>query len=488
MFFSRGLLGFSRWNGDVVLPSQVSTYTLAGPVPVFDHYTLHEATSELDNRRVLIKCVPVDQLWSMDAELFNRIDIIHKASEKWAPMTIEDFLVTWNYMSLGCLVLESVEWMSDQLPIEDLGLKMLSITETLHKKYNLNHRHALASNWGFTEDGRFVLANFAGLESTKKFDNHGYHRVRELHQLGLTLRYLVDSDERFMDLNTIESTDPEFICSNVCGPKLRRLIENLFAIHEDRGDVPNHMYTSMRASLLSMIDGDAFSYHGYRDLEWVGRGGSASLMSAQRDNSGERVVLKCSGKFAEEDIGEEYDILSGLRDESWVPKVIEFFTVSEYNLRCYSMEKLGVSLVDYESLMGVITNPQLGQLGVRMTSIIQSLHQEHGLCHGSVRAKNWMLRDANDLASLVLIDFGKAAFGNDQLYLKDVREIPLTLRYIMNPSKVFSSAKKIRRVSMEEIGDSCPELLNDTIMYTLALENLDANIYSYLTHNFQLIQ
>jgi hypothetical protein len=138
--------------------------------------------------------------------------------------------------------------------------------------------------------------------------------------------------------------------------------------------------------------------------------------------------------------------------------------------------------------MGGIINPQLGQLGVRMTSILQSLHQEHGLRHGSVRAKKWMLRDPNNPSSLVLIGFGKSSIGNDQLYLKDIREIPVTLRYIMNPSKVFSSAKKIRGFSIEEIGDACPEPPKDTIIYTLALETLDANIYSYLMDNFTLIQ
>jgi hypothetical protein len=162
------------------------------------------------------------------------------------------------------------------------------------------------------------------------------------------------------------------------------MIENLFAIHRERGDVPDYMYTSMRASLLSMVGGNAFSSHGYRDLEWVGRRSSASLMSAMRDGSDERIVLKCSGRFAGENIAGEYNTLVRLREESWVPKVFEFFTVAGYHVRCFSMEMLNVTLAD----QGGITNPQLGQIGVEMTSIIQSIHQEHGLRHGSVRAKN----------------------------------------------------------------------------------------------------
>jgi hypothetical protein len=310
------------------------------------------------------------------------------ARESWVPRSIESFS-TQN--GLNCLVKEAIErtLFSARISSEDamrLGVRMLNITETLHKKFELNNRHAIASSWGYTKDGRrLVIANSGDLVSTSDFDAHGYHRVRELHQLGLTIRYLLDLDERFLDLNTTESIDPDFICSSgVCGPKLRRMIENLFAIHRERGDVPDYMYTSMRASLLSMVGGNAFSSHGYRDLEWVGRRSSASLMSAMRDGSDERIVLKCSGRFAGENIAGEYNTLVRLREESWVPKVFEFFTVAGYHVRCFSMEMLNVTLAD----QGGITNPQLGQIGVEMTSIIQSIHQEHGLRHGSVRAKN----------------------------------------------------------------------------------------------------
>jgi hypothetical protein len=99
-----------------------------------------------------------------------------------------------------------------------------------------------------------------------------------------------------------------------------------------------------------------------------------------------------------------------------------------------------------------------------------------------------MLRDPNNLSSLVLIDFGKATAGNDQLFLRDVREVPVILRYILEPWNGFSSFKMIRRVSIEEVGASCPELLMETIMYALTQETFDPNVYSYMRDKFQLIQ
>jgi hypothetical protein len=504
--FLRYFLACCGWNRDVLLVSNTATYKLVDRYPIFDQYLQHEAVRMNDKLPVLVKCVP-NQVPEQVQALENEIGrLTAMAGESWAPHIIEAFVNN----GLNCLVTEPIESRLSlaQIPFDEamrLGLHMLTITETLHKKFKLNHLHALASYWGYTKDGRrFVLANFGGLVSTKSFDKHGYHRVRALHQLGLTLRYLVDLDERFMNLNTIESKLPEFICSSttiesklpefirsstVCGSEFTRMIKNLFAISADYGEVPDHLYTSMRASLLSMAPSDVLVGRRYTDLKPIGRGESASLLSALNDD-GIEVVIKCSSEdLVDDKMVSEYRSLERLQGESWAPRVFELFDVPEIQLRCYVMEKLDMSLFEYRTQKGMMDHADLAQLGLKMTSIIETLHQTYGLRHGDLHPKNWMLRDASDLSSVVLIDFGRSCAGTDPLFLRDIREVPMTIRCLMDLNRKFYFAKKFQVDKIDIICPEgfCPGPLKEAIAYTLAMESFNREVYSYIKLNLQLI-
>jgi hypothetical protein len=153
------------------------------------------------------------------------------------------------------------------------------------------------------------------------------------------------------------------------------------------------------------------------------------------------------------------------------------------------MEKLDMSLFEYRTQKGMMDHADLAQLGLKMTSIIETLHQTYGLRHGDLHPKNWMLRDASDLSSLVLIDFGRSYDGTDQLFLKDIREVPVTIRFLIDLNRKYYFAKKLQVDKIDLICPEgfCPAPLKDAISYTLAMESFNNDVYSHIKMNLQLI-
>jgi hypothetical protein len=197
LFMLRYCLACFGWSNRefLFLNSTTANYKLIDPItnPIFDASMQHEAVRVNDTLPVSVKCVPTgvpEQVRALRHEIRHLRAL---ARESWVPRSIESFS-TQN--GLNCLVKEAIErtLFSARISSEDamrLGARMLNITETLHKKFQLNNRHALASSWGYTKDGRrFVIANPGDLVSTSDFDAHGYHRVRELHSLGRVMDVL----------------------------------------------------------------------------------------------------------------------------------------------------------------------------------------------------------------------------------------------------------------------------------------------------------
>jgi hypothetical protein len=462
------------------LDSELSDFSGAVLAPAL------QLSDSIASIEVSLRCIDRDEDEGGMAQDFDNMKKL--AHESWVPKVFELFDAPFNGMVLRCI---SSEFIRETLvssssvsrsieEVMEIGLEILKITEILHRKYRLNHRRSVASAWGYVDDNRFVIANFGGILSLD-FDKVGYHRIRELHQLALTLRYLIDSNEGFMDFKRAVSKDPEIICCDgICPPLFKKLVKSTFSVTDEWGELPGSMYTELRAHMLSMArDGIIRTPEFvYTDLHPLGRGESASILSARRGD-GETVVLKCGTPFSDDDLVAELEALTKLRAESWAPAIYESFEVPEMNIRCYAMEKLAMSIVVYTREKGAIPIETLTRMGLIMTQTVQSLHQTYGLRHGDIHPDNWMLRDASDPTSLVLIDYGRAYAGTAPLFLRDIREVPITLRFLRDLNPKFFVAKRLKTKDIDIIcpRDFCPDTLRNLLAFVLPIEEHDWSIY-----------
>jgi hypothetical protein len=430
---------------------------------------------------VSLRCVRPDESIASQFALMERL-----AGEIWTPRVIELFDTVYMHRTpLKCIAMERIRatLMDPSVGSMEVGVRILSIAEKLHKKYELNHRNAIPSSWGYTASGRFVLIQFSGLMSLE-FDKVGYHRIRELHQLVLTMRFLVDRDPARMNrklINDVSSIRDGG--EGVCPPLLTKLAKLAFKFSDEWGEMPPDMYTSLRSHLMSLA-GDGI-VPGYIGIAPLGKGEAAAVMTARRVDNGMNVVLKCSSHSAPGDLLHEVKVLENLKTETYAPILYDVFEIPELDVRCYAMEKLGIALGDMKGL----ETSQLGYLGFKMTEIIESLHQTHGLRHSDLHPHNWMLRNKDDLGSLVLIDYGNAQPGSPESFLRDIREIPITIRYIMSNDTRFYFAK---RLTVDRIDEICPlkhfpQLLKEIILHALGMKTFDPDIYSNMKHLFELM-
>jgi hypothetical protein len=439
-------------------------YELESPIIVSeDEQPQFVSARRSDDLEVTLKCAPLDT--NIDSEF---VIMKNLSEEVWVPRPYEIFTTE----SIECIAMDRISF--DLPPTIETGLEMLMISETLHRKYELNHRGALASSWG-TADGRLVLVDFAGIVSLE-YDADGSHRIRELYQLVLTLRYLITGDGQFMDLKQIPSRDAKLFCATEesCPGLFEELIQAMFVYTEDWGELPPDMYPAIRGYLLSMVG----YIDSYIDLQPLSKGESASIISAVSETTSERVVLKCSSEFVDGNLQAEYDLITRFQAESWAPRIYEFFEVPNLKLKCFAMEHLALSIAE----CGVTPIKDLAIMGYTMTKIVESLHLVYGVAHGDLHPGNWMLRDASDMSSLVLIDLGGSPIGDNTKFLKDIREIPISMRFLLDMNRKFYVAKRIKTNDIDVICPEkiCPESLRTLVSYVLSREAGDVSIYNVM--------
>jgi hypothetical protein len=469
--------------------SRIEQIIRSGPTLQTEQFVYELEDPAIDSRRLFVPAIRWSRRDDEDArpvtlKCAHNVTMEYErmtnfVSEEWAPNVWDKFTSDLSGAPWECIVIERVQSLApggSTNPMR-LGLEMLMIIETLHEKYKMTHRNA---SWGIAaEDGRLVLLNFRDLMPVKK-DPKGYHRIRELKRLVLLLRNLIDRpNAKLLYLRNL----PTEICpKNTCPPTFKKMVQYVFSIGDDWGVVPPTMYTELRGYLLELAGRGVLS-DDYIHVRYFGRGESASVVTANRIKGG-KVVIKCSSEFVDGDLIAEYSVLSSLQGEGWVPIIYDFFTVPEFKLECFVMERLAMSLELYSRERGILTLHQLGIVGLAMTTAIQSLHEIHGLRHSDLHPGNWMLRDASDISSVVLIDFGRTKPITSPLtLLGDIKEILVTVRFLLDLDPQFTAAKRLKYD--KNIFKSCPPLLQQLIKSVFGMTEFEENIYARMAHVFR---
>ena len=196
------------------------------------------------------------------------------------------------------------------------------------------------------------------------------------------------------------------------------------------------------------------------------------------------VVVKCEKPNEDhENLKNEILRARSLSGTPWAVSFIEEFSVPGKSGadRCYSMRSLGRDLRDIRELSKKPFDLHtLAAIGAQMVVILESLHNDFGLRHTDVHARNWLVR-IDDPTQLALIDYGYMSTISTPLQrIKELQEMIITLRWFTDLNEGLYVPKKILRVFGEiNIDRICPP---ETV--PRELKAIIEYIYSLTPENF----
>jgi hypothetical protein len=233
-------------SGSSVIRSPTREYHVGLPFgPKKDHYRAGD--------ECVLKCAP-----TASAESLRRdYDLVmgHGNTGSIFPAILEIF----ETVDSTCLVTAYVgpsldEYRRSDGPMSyaqltELGIELVRITASLHGSSGLNHRDATAHYFVSVSGlgGPFLITNVAAIRTLTQ-DPKGYHRIVEFQQVVMTIRYLIDLDDRFLRVKKLASKNIDFICPNdaACPHNLRNIIAFALSINAERGSVPDDLAETMR--------------------------------------------------------------------------------------------------------------------------------------------------------------------------------------------------------------------------------------------------
>jgi hypothetical protein len=386
-----------------------------------------------------------------------------------------------------------------------LGSRMLDSVEAGHEVYKINHRDATARQWLLPQDDlneRPILSGFTQSRPLTK-DPHGYHRIVELQQLVMTIRYLIDLDERFYRVRKIPSRDINIICPTIaaCPGNLREIIEYVLSVDPNRGSVPKDMYDRLRQLFeigrmienqvsceqvvrrnLNSVVGGGVAIHNpipSPDGEWdyyiVNRIADSAVFEAVpfhrsgRQTAAQNVALHCN---------------RGGVDRNMVHDEIHAKVVGTLNLpgdiTCHVMEKLSPDLRSISREQGAVPFEFMARYGLRMLYIVERLHKFHGMAHRNLVAQNWAFRPR--IHSIVLTRVVEEQRRRRTAYhrILDLQQLVLTIRYMLDLDESFYSVESLRTRDVDEICPPglCPDAFKTLVVYVFSLDPEDGEVPS----------
>lgn len=406
---------------------------------------------------------------------------------------MEPLDVSFDTLSEGTHALSFIE-------VSDLGLKMLDITMRLHE-LGLSHGAAGARDWmlrnsqGYVND--VVLVGMNALRSITD-DPTGVHRITELQQLAMTLRYIYAVQmEHHYAVNTTTTWNINDVCYNdsECPTPLSDLLEYVMSVDRERGSFDGDMYSTIRQKLGAMKDlaeqvspgiydnsrkvfgrmvpdpvyvlrSERIEFQDKSQLwaidEAIALGTSGIVYGAaeivQEGNPQSFRAVKCRRY----NIFRELKFLHAITEEAWAPKHPSRFNHAVLG-GCIVMEKYGESL-EALSRRGEIafTAASVSKLGLQMLDIIQTLNTKYQILHRDISPANWLVRAGTNLNDLVLIDFGDAWYvwqdRSGEERMKDVRGLVSTLNGL-----VPTSRKGVIQKLFEAVNGELSEGIYDTL-------------------------
>lgn len=457
-----------------------------------------------------------NDIWKFrDIEEFRSLLGTHS----WTLAVEESFSTTVSGRRIDCWVHELVTAVSvsgyDLSRLSSIGLVMLNAIDVLHTMRH-NHRRMVAGSWGFSADGELKLVDYSGILSTQT-DRYYYHRVMELRHLVLTLRFLRDGDERFnFSRNNQEHIELSFVCETdeICPPKLRELVKFVLSMNPQNGsEIRARVYDGIRERLLALVDAPPVdglaklaksietvsklpginipfinpirsTTHLYYIGKFFGKGANGIVAEALRFNHEvlpTRVAVKCLIPTAQDKLQIEYDNLSLLRNEVWVPRVHEIFVDarSADRLKCFSMDPLGLS-VHQISKKKIIPVNILMKMGLKMLHVLKKLHLEYGLIHDDIHADDWLLEEDNNLdGNIIMIDIEHVVSVHDdsegKRRLREFRKFIIALRFVRDLDHTFFFDDRARSHGIHRACEKpgiCPPAFKELITYVFGLNGV----------------
>jgi hypothetical protein len=386
-----------------------------------------------------------------------------------------------------------------------LGLSMLDIVEDLHKAQGMNHRHATASSWfmGNNDDPKRVeLGRPEHLRPISK-DLHGFHRIVELQQLVLTLRYLIDLDERFYSIKTIERPfNIQSICSGLraCPFNLRDLVQYaLLDLDPGRGSVPHNAYDLIRSHLTLglRIASDASQYaksqvpvgdimlDGVSLTNPIGRDVAgryyATAEAGRCENSVDIDVVLVTGDTVRNRFMATCFIPSAVVDLAAIDReaqITNWVAGSNIGRRVYKLLDNNCLIQDKFTSFPPSPMPMhlVADIGIQMVNILERLHNTHRLVHQNAILENWVL--APPRAKLRIINYSQVASVDDvdpvgDVRLSDLKQVALNMLNLLYQYEVPISFENLvgrDPASIFSIG-FCPPEFRDMITFVLNCTN-----------------
>jgi hypothetical protein len=354
-----------------------------------------------------------------------------------------------------------------------MGLAMVNVVQKLHTVDEMNHRHATAAAWftGVNDDyDRVELRNLEHLRPLSK-DPHGYHRVLEIQQLVLTLRYLVDLDERYVSIeNLARPVDIDSLCPGIeaCPFNLREIVEYALVELSPNRRLPRGAYVTMREQFrlglrlfehVTTISTASGPLPPVRDIELAGTrltnpigglGGPRKFYALRETNRSDTSVeidvihvdnnevdynhftAICYMPNAVPDLG------LAMREAHYTSQLAgSKLGRSFYEIRgtCLIQEKFRTSLSD----LAPLSFDKVAEIGLRMMFTIERLHKVYRLVHQNANLDNWRTT-SEGLEELKLINYDQMASvdGVDQsgeVRLAELKLVVLHLVALLSPAE-----------------------------------------------------
>ncbi len=470
------------------------------------------ATRVQNGVRVLI----CDRAGNSIGQAFERIQLARHTG--FAPSVSEIF----DQPSTGreCMAMEQyaenlptyIDFIRQPIPeatLGHIGMRMLEVTRGLHNS-DLGNREAFASRWVLKQAGDIASMIMVGYYSMRRISEHdpwGTHRILELQQLALTLRYLVDFDKRWYSIRALPTRDINAICEygTKCPPGLEALIRFVLGVNPEEGALPRYMYERMRSLIHDMIESKHYSLpdvgmseviprpwavpfyeeatqrptfmHGsfrvtlrYR----MGLGTSGDVYDAITTDPTVKwgqLALKCRAS-----VETEFEWMRQLQTAPWCPKL--YGNIIDYNthdppLKCIAMEKVHLNLQQIARTRELLDFKELIQVANSMFRVIRSLHTDFQLVHGNIHPQHWAMRtDANNL---VLFDYSHASSvledRDGRKRLRDLRQVIESVGHLWGMKERLLQADITHEADMTHESQVCFDLLRYLTTYFSMVHN-----------------
>jgi hypothetical protein len=380
----------------------------------------------------------------------------------------------------------------DPAIIMSVGTRMLNVIEAFHYMYGVNHRDGTARKWLLPSDGHLepVLSGMAEARLIAKSDIHGYHRIVELQQMVMTIRYLVDLDERYYRVRTLPSRDINIICPDVaaCPGNLREIIEYVLSVNPNRGSVPNDMYERLRELFDDgqMIMDQLLRRVGLNRDSHVNGVALFNPLSAGPDDK-YYIVNRISDAVDFEAVSaSRYGIIQGkivvircnrggndeIRDDIFASYIETLILPGD--VTCRVMEPVSPDLRSIAQDQGPAPFEFMARSGLRMLYIVERLHKFHGVAHRNLVAQSWAMRLRDHAILMNGHSTGVSVTEKDRTgihRIRDLQQLVLTIRYMLDLDEQFYSLKKMKTRDADEICPPgiCPDAFMTLVAYVFSV-------------------